>query len=316
MTLSAAPLFNDVGPVPVDGAAYWTHASDGVRLRLGVFNPEGARGTVLLFPGRTEYVEKYGAAAGDLAERGYATLVIDWRGQGLADRLLEDARIGHVEQFADYQLDVAAMMQAARTLDLPRPFYLLGHSMGGCIGLRSLYAELNVAAAAFTGPMWGIRISAHLRPVAWALGRVMPALGQGHRLPPGTILDPYVLTAPFDDNLLTTDYEMYDMMRQQLQAHPELALGGPSFVWLREALDETLAMARMPAPKVPCVSFLGTNERIVHIGRIEARMDSWANGTLHMMKNGEHEVLMEDATMRATIFDTLSDTFAEAAQAA
>ena len=86
MTLSAAPLFKDVSPAPIAGKAYWTHASDGVRIRLGVYHPDGATGTVLLFPGRTEYVEKYAPAAGELAQRGLATIVVDWRGQGLADR--------------------------------------------------------------------------------------------------------------------------------------------------------------------------------------------------------------------------------------
>ncbi len=313
MTLSAAPLFADVSPATLDGTAFWTKAADGVRIRLGVYRPEGATGTVLLFPGRTEYVEKYAPAAGELAQRGFATAVIDWRGQGLADRLLDDTRIGHVGLFADYQKDVVAMVSAVRELDMPEPFYLLGHSMGGCIGLRSLYEDLDVAAAAFTGPMWGIRIAPHLRPVAWALGRMMPAIGHGHRLPPGTILDSYVLTAPFEDNLLTSDEEMFEMMRLQLQAHPELALGGPSFVWLREALDETLALSRMPAPKVQADAFLGTNERIVHVGRIEARMRTWPNGVLHMIDGGEHEVLMEGPEARTSIFDTIAARFSQAA---
>ncbi|WP_299370618.1 alpha/beta hydrolase [uncultured Tateyamaria sp.] len=313
MTLSAAPLFTDVGPAPIDGVAYWITASDGVRLRIGVYHPQAPKGTVLLFPGRTEYVEKYASAAGDLAARGFATIVIDWRGQGLADRLLDDERIGHVETFADYQLDVQAMIAAAHKLDLPKPFYLMAHSMGGCIGLRSLHEGLGVQAAAFTGPMWGIRIAPTLRPVAWALSQMMPVLGQGHRLPPGRIPDSYVLTAPFDNNFLTSDLEMFNMMRAQLLAHPELGLGGPSFVWLREALDETLALARMPSPAIPCDSFLGTNERIVHVGRIEARMDTWDNGNLHRMQQGEHEVLMEDANTRSGIFDTVAHRFAEAA---
>ncbi len=313
MTLAAAPLFTDISPAPLEGTAYWTHAVDGVRIRLGVFRPDRARGTVLLFPGRTEYVEKYAPAAGDLAARGYASVIIDWRGQGLADRLLEENRVGHVGLFADYQKDVDAMVGAARALDLPEPFYLLGHSMGGCIGLRSLYEGLDVAAAAFTGPMWGIRIAAPLRPVAWALGQVMPALGHGHRLPPGRVLESYVLTVPFEDNLLTSDPDMFEMMRAQLLAHPELGLGGPSFVWLREALSETLALSRMPAPAVPADAFVGTDERIVHLGRIEARMRNWPDGILHVIPGGEHEVLMEGPEARAAIFDTIADRFAQAA---
>ncbi|MEP4247467.1 alpha/beta fold hydrolase [Tateyamaria sp.] len=313
MTLSAAPLFTDVSPSPIAGKAYWTHASDGVRIRLGVYQPDGATGTVLLFPGRTEYVEKYAPAAGELAQRGLATIVVDWRGQGLADRLLDDGRIGHVGMFSDYQLDVAAMVEAAGALGLPKPYYLIGHSMGGCIGLRALHDGLDVSAAAFTAPMWGIRIAPHLRPVAWTLGQLMPVLGHGHRLPPGIVYDPYVLTAPFDNNMLTTDFDMFDMMRQQLQAHPELSLGGPSFVWLREALSETLALSRLPAPSIPTETFLGTNERIVHIGRIEDRMETWPNGTLRIIEGGEHEVLMEDETTRSSIFGTIVQQFRAAA---
>ncbi|MEX0308621.1 MAG: alpha/beta fold hydrolase [Tateyamaria sp.] len=313
MTLEAAPLFTDVHPAPLPGSAYWTRAEDGVRIRVGTWQPDEAKGTVLIFPGRTEYVEKYAPSAAALAERGFASISVDWRGQGLADRLHEERRLGHVNQFSDYQRDVAAVVDAARTLNLPEPYFLLGHSMGGCIGLRALYEGLPVNAAGFTGPMWGIRISPHLRPVAWALGHMMPVIGQGHRLPPGTIIDSYVLTADFDDNLLTTDIEMFDMMRDQLGAHPDLALGGPSFVWLREALQETLALSRMPAPNLPCDTFLGTNERIVHVGRIQQRMDSWEDGHLHMIQNGEHEVLMEDARARAGIFDTLAHRFADAA---
>lgn len=312
MTLSAAPLYTDVSPAPLDGAAYWTHASDGVRIRLGVWQPDGAKGTVLMFPGRTEYIEKYAPAAGDFAARGFATIAIDWRGQGIADRMLDDAMTGHVHMFQDYQLDVAAMVAAARELNLPEPFYLVAHSMGGCIGLRALHEALPVVAAAFTGPMWGIRILPHLRPVAWALASLMPALGQGHRLPPTTEPHPLVIKAPFEDNPLTTDRPMFEMMRQQLLAHPELSLGGPSFVWLREALTETLALSRMPSPATPCETYLGTNERIVHMGRIHDRMSDWSNGTLHLIDGGEHEVLMETPEMRNDIFDSIAAAFSKA----
>ena len=69
----------------------------------------------------------------------------------------------------------------------------------------------------------------------------------------------------------------------------------------------------MPAPNLPCDTFLGTNERIVHVGRIHQRMDGWDDGHLHLIQNGEHEVLMEDARARAGIFDTLAHRFADAA---
>ncbi|MEO0938518.1 MAG: alpha/beta hydrolase [Pseudomonadota bacterium] len=317
MTLEAAPLFTDVMPGPDARAAYWATTSDGLRIRLGHWGvPEGAKGTVLFFPGRTEYVEKYALVAGALLERGYATLTIDWRGQGLASRMLDEPRVGHVESFMDYQTDIAAMLDAARALSLPEPFFLMGHSMGGCIGLRALHEGLPVAAAAFTGPMWGIRIPQHMQPLAWVLGRLMPAIGQGHSLPPSTKIQSYVLADPFENNLLTRDREMWDMMGNHLRAHPELQLGGPSYIWLHQALMECNALARLPAPSVPCIVFQGTNERIVHTGRIADQMARWPNGTLRLIAGGEHEVLMEGPAVRGAILDEVVAHFEGAEQSA
>ncbi|MDW4496987.1 alpha/beta hydrolase [Sulfitobacter sp. D35] len=310
MRLTPAQLFTDVHPGPANGAAHWVATQDGKRVRLGHWLPEGAaRGTVLLFPGRTEYIEKYGVVAGELTTRGHAVLTIDWRGQGLADRMLGDPRIGHVDRFPDYQKDVAAMVHAARELNLPRPFYLLAHSMGGAIALRAAMEGLAVQAAVFTGPMWGIRISRHLRPIAWSMSQIMPLIGQGSRVPPGSKLEPYVLAEPFEDNMLTTDEEMYDMMRDQIRAHPELALGGPSFVWLREALAETAHLERRPSPNLPTHVFLGSNERIVQVSRIHDRMQRWKQGRLEVIDGGEHEVLMESREITRPLYDRIASFF-------
>ncbi|TMM55068.1 alpha/beta fold hydrolase [Sulfitobacter sabulilitoris] len=309
MELAQAPFFTDVQPGPEGGAAHWMDTSDGKRIRVGHWAAPNAKGTVLLFPGRTEYIEKYGLTAAELGRRGLATMAIDWRGQGLADRLLNDVRVGHVDVFSDYQKDVAAMVRAARGLGLPRPFYLLAHSMGGCIGLRAVMEGLNVQAAAFTGPMWGIRIARHMLPAAHILGRIMPLIGRGHLLPPGTKLDPYVLADPFDGNMLTTHQPMFEMMREQLLAHPDLSLGGPSIIWLREALAETAHLAGRPSPNLPCLAFLGSNERIVHIPRIHQRMATWKQGRLEIVSGGEHEVLMEGPEITTPIYDAIATLF-------
>lgn len=309
MQLEAAPLFTDVAPGPDSGQAHWAMTSDGKRIRVGSWPLSGAKGTVLLFPGRTEYIEKYGVTAGELAGRGLATMAIDWRGQGLADRLIDDPLVGHVDAFPDYQKDVAAMMRAVRELGLPRPYFLLAHSMGGCIGLRAVMEGLGVQAAAFTGPMWGIHIKPQLRFIAGFLARNMPRLGRGLDLPPGTLKEPYVLSAPFEDNMLTTDAQMYDMMRDQLIAHPELSLGGPSYVWLREALAETAHLSNRAAPSLPAVTWLGTNERIVNTRPVHARMETWKGGRLDMVEGGEHEVLMGTDAQRRQVIDGVEKLF-------
>lgn len=311
-----APLYAEMADGPPGGRAWWLETADGVRIRAGLWPAPGARGTVLLFPGRTEYVEKYGRAARDLARRGLATLTLDWRGQGLADRLTDDPMSGHVARFTDYQHDVAALLGIARTLALPRPWHLLGHSMGGCIGLRAAMAGLDVAACVFSGPMWGIHIDDGLRPLAWSLAWSGRRLGMDHRYAPGTDAGSYVLSEPFETNKLTGDREMWDYMIAHLRAHPELALGGPSLRWLYEALTETRALVRHPSPALPCLTVMGSHEEIVDTARIIGRMENWPGSRLEIVDGARHEVLMEDATTRARLFDMIAAFCHEAAATA
>lgn len=307
-----APFRSDLVQAPAGSHAIWVQADDGLRLRLGLFPADPgqpAQGTVLLFPGRTEYIEKYAGTAADLSARGFATVAIDWRGQGMADRLLDDPMPGHVAEFSDYQRDVRAMLAAVQAQGLPQPYFLLAHSMGGAIGLRALIEGLPVQAAAFSGPMWGIRIAPALRPLAVALGIVLTGLGQGHRFAPGTGRGSYALTEPFADNLLTTDPQMYQMLGDHIRGEPRFALGGPTTGWVLRALRDSKDLFRQPSPDLPCICFLGTNERIVDVDRIRNRMARWPRGTLVEVPGGEHEVLMEGPATRAQVTDQMVQLF-------
>lgn len=285
------------------GQAHWVMTADGVRIRVAHWPAKEARGTVLIFPGRTEYVEKYGPAAEDLAKRGYASIAIDWRGQGIADRVHENPMVGHVGRFSDYQLDVQAALAHARALGLPEPFHLLAHSMGGAIGLRALYEGLPIQSAAFSAPMWGIAMAPALRPLAWGLSTISRPLRFSGSFAPGQNAGAYVLRTNVAENTLTSDPGMFKLLQDQITAMPEMILGGASLNWLNEALRETRNLSQRPAPATPAVTFLGTDEEIVDPARIHERMATWNNGELVMLSGGRHEVIMEAPDMRNALFD-------------
>ena len=76
---SPAPFHADIAQGPEGGAAHWLTTSDGLRIRAGHWRPPQAgsaghgtapAGTIFLFPGRTEYIEKYGPFAKDMVARG------------------------------------------------------------------------------------------------------------------------------------------------------------------------------------------------------------------------------------------------------
>lgn len=289
MQLPDAPLLTDVADGPAEGRALWLTAADGTRLRAAHW-ASGARGTVLLFPGRTEVVEKYGPLARDLAGAGWGTLTLDWRGQGLSDRLAPDPGLGHVRSFADYQLDVAALSAAAETLGLARPWMLLAHSMGGCIGLRSLVQGLPVAAAAFSAPMWGLALPAHTRLAVRGAGRLGPL---ATRPVPGERSDFALTDTSFDDNMLTTDAGRFAVMQAQVRRHPELALGAPTLGWLAAALGEMASLTRQPSLPLPAYTAVGSREKIVDPAAIAARMARWPGAGFDTLPGAEHELMME-----------------------
>lgn len=262
-------------------------------------NPE-ARATILLFPGRTEYCEKYGRVVRDLVARGYTVIGVDWRGQGLSDRVADDHRVGHVAAFSDYQLDVAAFLLEADRHDLPTPRYLLAHSMGGCIGMRALVGGLQVRRVVFSAPMWGIFVAPVMSPVAKYLPPIAEKLGQELRTVPGTRPASYIGDTPFLINLLTSDRDHYDYFARQSKARPEFALGGPTLHWFSEAKAEMAALLRAPRPSVPVATFLGTKEMIVDPEAIREMHEDWPTGELHIIEGGKHEMMMETPEIRAS----------------
>ena len=301
--MESAPLFEEIANGPDGGAAHWLKAADGLRIRVGHWPLAGAKGTVLIFPGRTEFIEKYGVTAKALQADGYASLAIDWRGQGIADRILGNRMIGHVGRFSDYQHDVRAAVAHAGALGLPRPYFLLAHSMGGCIGLRALYDGLDVKAAMFSAPMWGVEMTPVVRIGAWVMSSLAMVLGFSGILTPGQSTESYVLREDFDKNTLSNDPEMWELFKRQLLAQPDLGLGGPSLRWVNLSLREMLALSRMPSPDVPALTYLGTREAIVSPERIKDRMAKWPNGKLRVIDGGLHEMLMDKPPMRDLLMD-------------
>lgn len=293
--MTEAPVLDGAG-----GFARWLTTSDGVRIRAVVWPCEAARGTVLILPGRTEHAEKYAGVAADLGSAGYASAAVDWRGQGLADRLLADGRKGHVGHFSEYQLDLAAFRTAVRAEGLPTPTFMLAHSMGGCIGLRALVDGLQVAAAAFSAPMWGIKVPGDQGMLFAKAFKAAATAGLRARYAPPPASGPvcYLETAPFAGNSLTGDEATWNRVQAMLRADPRLCIAGPTIGWLAEAMAECRALGRLPAPQVPCVTGLGSEERIVDPAAIEARMGTWPAGVLHRVAGGRHELLMESPALR------------------
>src|ERR1700761_2279357 len=99
-------------PVPDNAVTGALKTPDGATLRFARWlPPAGRRGTVCIFQGRSEWIEKYFETVRDLQARGFAVATMDWRGQGMSQRQLTNPRRGYVRSFADYDLDLETFVR-------------------------------------------------------------------------------------------------------------------------------------------------------------------------------------------------------------
>lgn len=299
-----APYRADLAPGGGAGTTAFVTSEDGWRLRVCHW-PGGALGLVLLLQGRSEYAEKYAKVAAWLTAQGYGVLTLDWRGQGLSEHRAPDAMTGHVEDFAEYLRDLKATLAWAAGRGLPAPSYLLAHSMGGAIGLAALRQGLSVKAAAFSAPMWGLRLPGLLRPLAGALLAFGLWRGKGAERAPLTSAVSYVSATPFERNLLTGDAAEYAWLAAQLDGEPGFRLGGPSYAWVQAARVLCADLQAGALPDLPILTLLGQAERVVDAAvtrRLVARMPQ---GRLREVPGGRHELLMEGPALRESLLEEI-----------
>ncbi len=108
-------------------------APDGARLAIRREPAHGeARATLVFVHGWGDYTGRWCDQAAWLADRGLNVIGIDQRGHGQTP-----GTRGHVDRFAQYLSDLAAVRKLAAA-EYPGPQLLMGHSFGGFIVLRYL----------------------------------------------------------------------------------------------------------------------------------------------------------------------------------
>ncbi len=294
--MDKAPLYRDVIADQCEAQAFWLKTSDNVRIRAA-FWLGGNKGTVYILTGRTEYIEKYASIAKFFYQKGHTVVVHDWRGQGLSDRLIPNHNIGHIDQFTDYQRDMDIVLHTSQTLELPQPFYQLSHSMGGCIGLRTLLQKKVFKSSVFTAPMWKLHGKYRMVTAHYISGLAV-LLGLEKRLILGSDERNYLHLSSPERNSLTSDEDIFRLLKNQIDNHPELNVGGPSWGWLREALRECDYLLTQPHPDTPSLIILGSDEKLVDISAIQAYCYGWAMAEIAIIPNAKHEVLMESKVVR------------------
>jgi len=284
------------------------HEGRDVRLRVFLARPKDVpRGSIILHPGRTEFIEKYFETIEDLVARGFVVLTMDPRGQGLSDRIADDPLKCFIERYHHYADDIG-FVERELAEHLPRPHVLMGHSMGGLTVLQAVLegrANPNVVVA--SAPMLGLWDVA--TPILKYGFRALDRLGfSGNDLPFQKQERGIPITFP--DNKLTSDEARFEAWREYFVSTPELRVAGPSIRWLAEsvrAMDSVNRNAR--ALTIPALVIAPGADPIVDPSSIRDFAER-AGAEVVTVVGARHEVFLEQDEYRAQFFDAL-DRFLE-----
>lgn len=289
-------------PVPLGANAGYLDVRKGVKVRFASWQSalQQRGGTVCIFPGRNECIEKYFEVVGELRRRGFAVAIIDWRGQGGSTRLVRGASRGHIRSFDDYEQDIHHFMKGVVLPDCPMPYYALAHSMSAPILFnaatkRGCWFHRIIA----TAPMVELARLPLPREVCAGVATGLSWLGLGKQAVPG---DPSVWTSDvFEGNPLTSDRERFYRNVEILDVAPGLAAGPPTIGWLHAAFD---AMARLdgekyaPKIRVPSLLVVAGDDEVVSNKAIEALSARLRAGTQIVLRGARHEILQERDVIR------------------
>lgn len=289
--------------LPPGGRVVSLRTADAVRLRAAFWPARAAapRGAVTILPGRAEFIEKYGEVVDELLARGFAVAALDLRGQGGSQRELADPCKGHVDDFAQYGLDLAALEAELLAPHAPRPWFGLAHSMAACACLLAARADgLPFERLVATAPLVQI-YSLETARLPRILSASLDALGLGGAYIPGGD-GRSALLKPFPGNRLSSDPGRYARNADLARACGPLALGDPTIGWVAACFRAVDLLARPETARriaTPTLALLAGDDRVVSSRAAETFLSRMKVGRALTLQGAQHEILMETDAIRA-----------------
>jgi lysophospholipase len=288
----------------METAAYeYLQTFDGIGIRSGCWRTRHipSKGTVVVLGGRAEFIEKYEEVIHDLLQRGFDVYAMDWRGQGLSERMLDDVTKGFVETYEHYVQDLKHYMESIVLVRCRRPVIIMAHSMGACIVLHYLSRQ---SEAVDKGVLMSPMVDVRTKPIPYELARwcsrFLVRLGKGElAIPSLQRNDSY--GRPFRTNWLTSDQSRFRRIQAVLKKNPRLAVNSVTFGWLAAtfaALDHLGRPGFCESIATPLLLVAAGSDRVVSNDATYQLAGRLANGRVTTIEGARHEILQERDGMR------------------
>ncbi len=276
-------------------------SEDGAVIHYQLFDLDCNQTSVVILPGWSEPYLKYAEVIYDLRSKHYCVYTMDFRGQGLSSRQVENPQVGHVQDFSLYVRDFNQFYHQVVASRNSRQTYLLAHSMGGLVA--ALYANQRpkqIDGIIMIAPMLGINTEPWPQWLAYYIASSLDWLGFGKS---------YVFghgqweETPFAHNRLTHSAARYQYGVELFRQNEGLVIGGVSNRWLKTSMEHgEKAMQLAPQFKNKILMFEAQHDSFV----LSTPMQRFCHQALQCEKvyvpGAKHELLMETDAIRDRVF--------------
>ncbi|MCB1782420.1 MAG: alpha/beta hydrolase [Alphaproteobacteria bacterium] len=285
----------------------------GRRIVFGSVSPQDSipDATVVCLEGVREFSAKYFETARWCLDHNMAFWVMDWAGQGMSTRFLDNPQKRHSTGFGEDVADLHYFIMeyikhSSVHPDKGRiPLVMLAQSMGANPGLRYLHDYPGVfRCAALNAPMTGLFALKDVPPrlglsAAFALSGVAGksyAWGQGDwenkQLP--------------EDEMVTSDPVRGALFNQWLEVNPVLRCGGVTNRWIYEAqksnnLLHSSNFAR--SIETPCLIVVTGHEHLVDNEMTRKLAASMPHAQILELPDSYHESMLETERIRNAFWE-------------
>jgi len=279
------------------------------QIRVGHWRSNSqTEGLIVILHGRTDFIEKYTETAEEFLTRGYDVWTMDWRGQGLSVREVEDRQKGHIDSFDTYLSDLIWFLTHVIPQHGVKPV-VLAHSMGAHVAARAILEKENIfRGVVLTSPMFDISMSG----VATLFAKPLAYLGQQTGFDKKYIpaMQNYATKSKaFEKNSLTSNKERFYQNQKEIEKRPNLEIHRPTIGWLHAAFQSINTLSRLPPIANNCCPVLVCTALADQVVSISAQAElCQKHGWKQMFFHGsKHEILQEIDTIRAQFWKAFDE---------
>lgn len=281
---------------------------DGNNLYGESYSAENARGTVFILHGFTENAAKYSEVIYRFLRENFCVFIYEQRGHGRSYRAVADKTLTHIDRFEEYVEDLETVLEQAA--DMPKPYFLFSHSMGGAVSALFMEKHPGVfGKAVMSSPM--------IAPTHGDMPLFIPKLIcrfcilTGRKRKRIFVAPPYPDKEDFDTSCATCEekFAYYEEIKRNCEDFHNYS---PTYGWLLQSLCVTKKILKKGAPEridAPVLIFSAELDNAVLNDKQKEFADRLKNCRLEFIKGVKHELFLSPDEVTHPYFNQITDFF-------